>query len=84
VLNIIDHARNITGQQKIHLLLGGTHLKFCSDDQLEKTLDRLEALDIDRLGVSHCTGLQTAQKLVERFGERFFYATVGSEILLEA
>lgn len=83
LLNIIEHAQKVTGQQKIHLLLGGTHLKFSSQTQLERTLDRLEALDIDRIGVSHCTGLQQAQKLAERFGERFFFATVGCEVQIE-
>lgn len=83
LLNIIDHARQLTGQQKIHLLLGGTHLKFSSPAQLETTLARLAALNIERIGVSHCTGLPQAQKLAERFGERFFFATVGSEIQLD-
>lgn len=80
VLNIIEHACKITGQDKIHMLIGGTHLKFSSQQQLKVTLERLEELDIERIGVSHCTGLQQAQKLAERFGERFFHASVGKEI----
>jgi len=44
------------------------------------TLDRLEELDIDRIGTSHCTGLRGARMLAERFGERFFSASVGVEI----
>lgn len=82
VLNIIEQARKITGQEKIHLLLGGTHLKFSSKEQLNATLERLEELNIDRIGVSHCTGLQQAQQLAVRFGERFFNASVGREILV--
>lgn len=82
LLNIIEQARKVTGQKKIHMLIGGTHLKFSSEAQLANTLDQLETFAIDRIGVSHCTGLQQAQKLAERFGERFFFATVGKEILL--
>lgn len=83
VLNIIDHACKMTGQNKIHMLLGGTHLKFSNPLQLEATLAKLEELAIDRIGVSHCTGLRPAQRLAERFGERFFSATVGYEIIVD-
>ena len=80
LLNIIDHAIKVTGEKKIHMIIGGTHLKFCSDEQMAATLDRLEELDIDRIGTSHCTGLRGARMLAERFGERFFSASVGVEI----
>lgn len=83
VLNIIEHARKVTGQEKVHLLLGGTHLKFSTEKQLAATIDRLDELDIDLIGVSHCTGLRQAQDLAARFGERFFNATVGKEVLIE-
>jgi 7,8-dihydropterin-6-yl-methyl-4-(beta-D-ribofuranosyl)aminobenzene 5'-phosphate synthase len=80
LFNIIEHAIKVTGQRKIHMLLGGTHLKFSSEQQLEATLDRLDDYQIDKIGVSHCTGLQASRKIAERFGERFFYASVGTEI----
>ncbi len=80
LLNIIDHAIKTTGQKKIHMILGGTHLKFCSEEQMTATLKRLEELDIDRIGAAHCTGLKGSGMLAERFGERFFHASVGAEI----
>ena len=80
LLNIIDHAIQVTGQEKIHMVLGGTHLKFCSEEQMTATLNRLEELDIDKIGASHCTGLRGARMLAERFGDRFFSASVGIEI----
>ncbi len=82
LLNIIDHAIQVTGQKKIHMVLGGTHLKFCSEEQMTATLDRLEELDVDRIGASHCTGLRGARMLAERFGQRFFSASVGVEITI--
>ena len=80
LLNIIDHAIKVTGQEKIHMIVGGTHLKFCSEEQMSATLDRLEGLKIDKIGASHCTGLRGARMLAERLGERFFSASVGIEI----
>lgn len=78
--NIIDHALDVTGQDKIHMILGGTHLKFCSDTQMEATLRRLTELDVDRIGASHCTGLHGAITLAKHFGKRFFSASVGEQI----
>ena len=80
LLNIIDHAIKVTGQEKIHMIVGGTHLKFCSEEQMTATLNRLEELEIDKIGASHCTGLRGARMLSERLGERFFSASVGIEI----
>jgi len=80
LLNIIDHAIKVTGQKKIHMILGGTHLKFCSEEQMTATLNRLEELDVDLIGTSHCTGLRGARMLAERFGKHFFSASVGVEI----
>ena len=80
LLNIIEHAISLTGQRKIHLLLGGTHLKFSSEQQLETTLTQLEDWQIERFGAAHCTGLHQSQRIAERFGERFFFASVGTEI----
>ncbi|MDX2479198.1 MAG: MBL fold metallo-hydrolase [Desulfuromusa sp.] len=80
LLNIIDHAIKVTGEKKIYMVLGGTHLKFCSEEQMTATLERLEGLDVDLIGASHCTGLRGARMLAERFGERFFSASVGVEI----
>ncbi|SDZ89646.1 7,8-dihydropterin-6-yl-methyl-4-(beta-D-ribofuranosyl)aminobenzene 5'-phosphate synthase [Desulfuromusa kysingii] len=82
LLNIIDHAIAVTGQKKIHMVVGGTHLKFCSDEQMAATLNRLDDLDVDLIGASHCTGLRGAQILSEHFGKRFFSASVGREINL--
>ena len=82
LLNIIDHAIKVTGEKKIYMVLGGTHLKFCSEEQMTATLNRLEELNIDKIGASHCTGLRGARMLAERFGERFFSASVGIEITI--
>lgn len=80
LLNIIDHALKVTGQDKIHMILGGTHLKFCDQEQMDATLIRLTELDVDRIGASHCTGLRGATILAEHFGKQFFSASVGVKI----
>lgn len=80
LINIIEQALAVTGEHRIHLILGGTHLKFSDERQMGATLERLSELDIERIGTAHCTGLHGARLLAERFGERFFNASVGAHI----
>jgi len=74
-------CRQLPGKP-IHTVLGGTHLGFADDSQFEQTLAALDEFGIERLAVSHCTGLSRAAQLQSRLGERFCFATVGT--VLEA
>ena len=80
LINIIEHVLARTGRDRIHAIIGGTHLGFASDEQFEETVRLLERLNIERIGVSHCTGLPRAAALSVRLGERFFFASVGSQL----
>ena len=80
LINILDQAVKLTGEDRIHMVLGGTHLKFCSEAQMTATLERLEELQVEKIGAAHCTGLNGARRLAERFGEKFFFASVGATV----
>ncbi len=78
MINIINHVINKTGKKDFYAILGGTHLDFLTPEQLEESIQSLNNLKIDKIGVSHCTGLRAAFRLQLAFGERFFYGCVGS------
>lgn len=80
LMNIFDHAIAVTGEKRIHAVIGGTHLMFCDETQLKATMDRLEREDISHIGASHCTGRNGSLALAARFKERFFSATVGASL----
>jgi len=84
LINIIDHAVAVTGESRIHAVVGGTHLMYSGKDQLKATMDRLESERVAHIGASHCTGRNGALALAERFGERFFSATVGNCLEIQA
>jgi 7,8-dihydropterin-6-yl-methyl-4-(beta-D-ribofuranosyl)aminobenzene 5'-phosphate synthase len=58
--------------------MGGTHLDFLTPEQLEESIKSLKQMEIEKIGVSHCTGMRAAFRLHQEFGERFFYGYVGS------
>jgi 7,8-dihydropterin-6-yl-methyl-4-(beta-D-ribofuranosyl)aminobenzene 5'-phosphate synthase len=78
MINIIQHVIAKTGKEKFHAILGGTHLDFLTPEQLENSIQSLKKLEIEKIGVSHCTGIKAAFRLHQEFGDRFFYGCVGS------
>ena len=78
MINIINHVINKMGKEKFHTILGGTHLDFLTPEQLEESIMALNKLEIEKIGVSHCTGMRAAFRLHQEFGDRFFYGCVGS------
>ena len=83
IINTILHAREITGEKKVHAVIGGTHLYPKKDDQIEQTIRALTELGVERIGVSHCTGLKAAIKLTQALGDKFFLNNAGHQISIE-
>jgi 7,8-dihydropterin-6-yl-methyl-4-(beta-D-ribofuranosyl)aminobenzene 5'-phosphate synthase len=83
MINTVECAQEITGEDNIYGVIGGTHLVAADKVQMEETVRALKAYKIQRLGVSHCTGPQASARLADEFGDRFFYNNAGSVIELE-
>jgi 7,8-dihydropterin-6-yl-methyl-4-(beta-D-ribofuranosyl)aminobenzene 5'-phosphate synthase len=80
MMNILEHAIANTGQERVFAIIGGTHLDFASPSQVEETISILKNFQVERLGVSHCTGLRAASRLLSEFGEKFFFGMVGESL----
>jgi len=78
MINIIHHVINKMGKENFHAILGGTHLDFLTPEQLEESIKLLKKMEVQKIGVSHCTGMRAAFRLHQEFGDRFFYGCVGS------
>ena len=82
IINTIEYAIKGTGETRINTIIGGTHLGPVSKEQQDESLRALKSYDIDKIGVSHCTGLSMAMRLKNEFGDRFFFCNVGSVVNL--
>jgi len=80
MINIINYAIEKTGQEHINTIIGGTHLGPATEETREKSIQALKKFDIEKIGVSHCTGLETSTRLLQEFGDRFFFCNVGTVI----
>jgi 7,8-dihydropterin-6-yl-methyl-4-(beta-D-ribofuranosyl)aminobenzene 5'-phosphate synthase len=82
IINTLQHARKLTGKNKIYAAVGGTHLIHASDERIYRTIADLEDMGIERLGVSHCTGFHASSLLATHFQDRFFLNNAGTMVTL--
>ena len=75
---ILDH---FTGE-KLHTIIGGTHLGFLKEEQLNSTISHLRHHDFKMLGMSHCTGLEAAARLYHEFKGQCSFATAGTSFVI--
>lgn len=80
MVNTMIHARNITGVEKIYAVVGGTHLIRAGAGQLRQTIAKIKEFGVEKLGVSHCTGLPAAMVLAKEFGDKFFFNNAGTVV----
>ncbi len=83
MINTLLHARKLTGENRIYAVVGGTHLYPKNTDQVNKTVQALKEMKVERVGVSHCTGFPAARRLADAFGSDFFLNTAGTVTTLE-
>ena len=80
MINTLYRAREITGNRKIHMVLGGSHLKNASDERIWQTISALNEVGVQKLGVSHCTGMHAMMMLAQAYGDDFIFNQAGSII----
>lgn len=80
MINTILRAREITGEKRVHAVLGGTHLYPKSIGQVSMTIKALKGLGVERIGVSHCTGISASMEVARAFEERFFFNNAGNKV----
>ena len=82
IINTIRHAQKLTGIEPVYAVIGGTHLIGASTQKMDSTIAELQGVGIQKLGVSHCTGLPAASVLARTFGEVFLFNNAGTRISL--
>jgi 7,8-dihydropterin-6-yl-methyl-4-(beta-D-ribofuranosyl)aminobenzene 5'-phosphate synthase len=79
IVNILRYVRRLTGEDRIHAVIGGFHL---SGPLFEKiiapTCDALADISPDYLVPSHCTGWRATHALAARFPDAFIQNSVGT------
>ncbi len=83
LINTLYQARQLTGVEQVHTVLGGAHLVGESEERVWLTIAALKELDVQRLGLCHCTDLPAAALIAQAFGDRFSFNVTGTVIELQ-
>ncbi|MGE5627862.1 MAG: MBL fold metallo-hydrolase [Solirubrobacterales bacterium] len=67
ICNIIEHAKKITGENRVVDIIGGMHLLNPSKEQIEGTINYFKTLNLRNLYPCHCTDLQSKFEFAKYF-----------------
>jgi 7,8-dihydropterin-6-yl-methyl-4-(beta-D-ribofuranosyl)aminobenzene 5'-phosphate synthase len=78
IINTLYHAQRLNGRKPIFAVIGGAHLINTTEERIWLTIAALKELDVQKLGLCHCTGLPAASLLAQEFGDKFFFNNTGT------
>jgi 7,8-dihydropterin-6-yl-methyl-4-(beta-D-ribofuranosyl)aminobenzene 5'-phosphate synthase len=77
LVNTLEHIAYLSGRRDIYAVIGGTHLDFCGQNQLDLTVSALKELGVKKVAASHCTGFAASARLSRELPKEFQVAHVG-------
>ena len=80
VVNTLRHIQKLSGETRIHTIVGGLHLESASPERMDETVAALKAFAPERLGFCHCTGFAATARLWNEFPGRCFQAHAGLQM----
>ena len=80
VVNTVEYISRLTGEKKIYAVMGGTHLLAASADRLAKTVEVFRQYDLQKIMLSHCTGINAYAEFARAFPGRCRWPGAGSKV----
>lgn len=85
VVNILRHARKLTGVDRVHAVIGGFHLNGPHFEPIiGDTVAELAALAPDAIVPGHCTGWRATHAIAAALPDQFIPNSVGTTYRFEA
>ncbi len=80
VVNTIEYVCKLTGEKQIYAIMGGTHLVSASPQRIQKTIDALRNYGVQKIMLSHCTGVQAFAQLANAFPGKCSWPASGTVV----
>jgi 7,8-dihydropterin-6-yl-methyl-4-(beta-D-ribofuranosyl)aminobenzene 5'-phosphate synthase len=78
VVNTLEHVRRLVPTAPFQAVIGGMHLNGASEGRITETIAAFRRLDVQEVGVGHCTGEEATAAFQLAFGTRCFQCTGGT------
>jgi 7,8-dihydropterin-6-yl-methyl-4-(beta-D-ribofuranosyl)aminobenzene 5'-phosphate synthase len=76
-INTIKYAMRLTGENRIHLVMGGMHLQQASDKRITEVVNNLISLEPDYIAPLHCCGFRCINQFYNQIKNRTLLFNVG-------
>ena len=85
IVNTVEYAKEITGESRVHAVIGGFHLIGADYESLLKpTIEALKRIDPDYILPSHCTGRDSIAAIEREMPDRFRLNMPGTRLVFSA
>ena len=83
VINVLRHAQQLTGVEKVHAFVGGLHLTGgLFEPIIPRTIEELAKIDPQVVVPGHCTGWKATHELARRLPGAYLQTSVGTRLRL--
>ncbi|MBS3809585.1 MAG: MBL fold metallo-hydrolase [Desulfobacterales bacterium] len=83
IINTVQHLRKITGEDRVHGVLGGFHLAGDNERVIEPTISEMKKIGPDFVAPMHCTGWKAINQFAEQMPDSFLLNSVGTTFIFE-
>ena len=84
IINTVRRAREVSGVDKVHALVGGFHLAPAPADYLAEIMAGLKKLDINHIFPMHCSGSNFLELAKREIPQALVLCTTGSQFTFTA
>jgi 7,8-dihydropterin-6-yl-methyl-4-(beta-D-ribofuranosyl)aminobenzene 5'-phosphate synthase len=79
IINTVQHARKVSGTDRVHAVLGGFHLPSpLLAPAIQPTIDAMKAMAPDYIAPMHCTGWEAMVRFSKEMPDNFLLNSVGT------
>jgi 7,8-dihydropterin-6-yl-methyl-4-(beta-D-ribofuranosyl)aminobenzene 5'-phosphate synthase len=79
IVNTVKHVQKITGNQKVHAVMGGFHLVGLKPEIIQKTVLDIKTTAPEYIVPTHCTGYETINLLQKEMPKQLILNTAGAK-----
>jgi 7,8-dihydropterin-6-yl-methyl-4-(beta-D-ribofuranosyl)aminobenzene 5'-phosphate synthase len=82
LVNIVRQAKDILAEEPVYLVLGGFHMAWETNDQIESVMADLRQLGVKKVAPCHCSGDETRKIFQTGYGQDYIDCGVGKIIII--
>jgi 7,8-dihydropterin-6-yl-methyl-4-(beta-D-ribofuranosyl)aminobenzene 5'-phosphate synthase len=84
IINMVKHAKKVTGLDQVFAVLGGFHLTGADESVISRTIGELKQLGPRVVAPMHCTGWKAINAISEAMPDAFVLNSVGTTYVFES